>query len=338
VTVRTLLLLLGVLGCSTGFAQVDRAAFVSLAASVLKIEVQRAQGGIALGSGVMIEADTVVTNCHVTRDARQINVLRGGERWLVEAQAVDVAHDVCLLQVPGLKANVVQRAPAAQLKVGQSVTAIGFTGGAEMQHSAGTVVALHRLDGGTVIQSSNWFSSGASGGGLFDDELRLVGILTFRLRGGEAHYFAAPTEWLQPMLQRRDAFRPVEPIDPQQLAFWQRPPGQQPNFLKTTLLQREQRWNELETAAEEWARADASDAEPQLLLGMALEGQHRLAAARQALEKALQLDAKSDSAWYRLGLLLLRQGQRERAIEVRARLVELGSSLADALAREIDKT
>lgn len=211
-------------------AEIDREVLVGLAASVLKIEVLRAQGGFSLGSGVVVAPDTVVTNCHVTRDALKINVLRGGARWLVESQLSEVEHDLCLLHVPGLRASAVTFGSADALMAGQPVTALGFTGGAELRNSPGLVLATHRFDGGHVIQSSTGFSSGASGGGLFDESLHLVGILTFRLRGGEAHYFSAPVEWLQTMLGRADAagYHAVAPDRSQQLTFWQRPLPDQP--------------------------------------------------------------------------------------------------------------
>jgi hypothetical protein len=40
------------------------------------------------------------------------------------------------------------------------------------------------------LQGSAPFTSGASGGGLFDADKRLVGILMFRMRGAGAQYFS----------------------------------------------------------------------------------------------------------------------------------------------------
>ena len=100
-------------------AQVDRASFIGLGASVLKIEVLRAQGGYSLGSGVVVQPNKVVTNCHVTRDASQIHIVRGSARWLVESQAIDVDHDLCVLHTPGIKAAVVTLGRSADVKVGQ---------------------------------------------------------------------------------------------------------------------------------------------------------------------------------------------------------------------------
>lgn len=290
-----LLLLVGLWPLQAAWAALERAAFVSLGASVLRIEAPRVNGGYSLGSGVVVAADKVVTNCHVTRDAREIHVVRGASRWRVEAQAVDLDRDLCLLQVPGIGSRSVSLGRAADLRAGQPVTALGYTGGMGMQASAGEVVELHRHDGASVIQSSNHFTSGASGGGLFDDDGRLVGVLTFRLRGGEAHYFAAPVEWVQQMLDdpRLASFRTIGPLDSPQRPYWQRPAQTQPRFLRAAVLRRDDRWSELATMATDWLHAEAGESEPWYLLGLALERLNQPVAARQALECAL----RAEPAW-----------------------------------------
>jgi serine protease Do len=214
-------------------AVTDRAALVALGMSVLRIEAAGPRG-YALGSGVAVAPGIVVTNCHVTRDAREIHVVRGGARWRVAAQAADVEHDLCLLRVPDITARIVPLGRALDLQAGQALLALGYTGGIEMSSSAGEVIDLHRHDGAAVIQASSRFNSGASGGGLFDADGRLVGVLTLRLRGGAAHYFAAPAEWVQRMLDdpAPDAYRRVMPIEPGSLSYWQRPCDAQPGFLR----------------------------------------------------------------------------------------------------------
>ena len=283
---RLLALMLSALAALPAWAELDRARLVGLSASVLKIEALRPQGGFSLGSGVAVAAETVITNCHVIHDGRKISVLRGGVRWPAELQRSDFDRDLCLLRVPGLQASAVRVGRADQLMPGQPVVALGFTGGLGLQNSQGEVLALHRFDGSHVIRSSNWFNSGASGGGLFDEDLRLVGILTFRLRGGETHYFAAPAEWLVPLLETPGAagYNDVAPERSQQVAYWQRPFVEQPRFLKAALLQRDDQWRELESLAVEWARDDASDPEPWVLMGVALAKMDRLPEAQRALD------------------------------------------------------
>ena len=317
-------------------AEMDRASFIALGASVLKIEVLRAQGGFSLGSGVVVRPHKVVTNCHVTRDAAQIHILRSGARWLVESQAVDMEHDLCVLHVPGIKATAVTVGPSRDLRVGQPLTALGYTGGLGIQNSSGDVVALHRHDAGSVIQSTNWFSSGASGGGLFDTELRLVGILTYRLRGGAAHYFAAPVDWLQPMLDDATRYEPVKPIARDLLPYWQKPVAMQPNFLRAASLERDGKWVELESLAARWATSHADDAEPWYLQGLALAELNRLPDAQRALERSVHLESASGEAWFRLGLVYLRQGLRGLSDGARIKLEALKPDLASKLSEAIE--
>lgn len=288
-------------------AEVDRAAFIKLASSVLKIESLRAQGGYSLGSGVVVGAQQVVTSCHVTRDAREVYVIQAGVRWRVRAQASDLDHDLCLLRVPGLEATPVELGSAKDLQLGQSVNALGYTGGIGIQNSPGEVLALHRHDGANVIQSSNWFSSGASGGGLFDDGMKLAGILTFRLRGGTADYYSAPVDWLRPLLNATEREQPVAPLGADPLAFWQRPVEQQPLFLRAAVFRRDENWSALRAIAGTWMRADRRDPEPWLLTAVAFENQSRWPEARRALECSLALEPDYAPALAELAQLGKRQ-------------------------------
>ncbi len=239
---------------------IDRARVIALSASVLRVEVQRAQGGYSMGSGVVLTADRIVTNCHVTRDALAIHVLRGGARWRAEAQVATPELDLCVLRVPSMKGTPVSMAAGDALNVGQGLAALGFVGGVEkIQASFGQLVDTYRHAGGDVIQSSTTFTSGASGGGLFNADGALVGILTFRSRGGAAHYFAAPTAWLTPMMVDKSADRPVSPQRPVTLAYWERSAEHQPRFLQALALEQQQDWRELATLTAAWRTADGTD-------------------------------------------------------------------------------
>ncbi len=315
-----------------GRAEPEREAMVRAGASVLKVEAIRRQGGYSLGSAVVVAPERVVTNCHVTHDATQVHLRRGELRLVVRAQAADLEHDLCLLQVPGLRAAAVERARSDALLPGQPVTALGFTGGLGIQSSSGRVVALHRLDGGRVVQSSNWFTSGASGGALFDDAMRLVGVLTFRLRGGEGHYFAAPTEWLDALLAAPDErYAAIAPLPDEPLPYWQRPPQRQPAFLQAAVLERDGDWAALEALALRWSAGAADDSAPLAAQGLALDRLNRVAEAQAALERAVQRDPNAVVAWYRLAQLYTRQGNEARAREAIGRVAALDPEMAGEL-------
>jgi hypothetical protein len=285
------------------FAALDPGTLIRLSTSVLKVEVIRAQGGYSLGSGVVVGADKVATNCHVTRDARLIAVLQGGLRLPAQSQRVDAYHDLCLLHVRGIEsARAVEFGRAA---IGQAVTAVGHTAGA-LQSSVGEVLALHRLDGAHVIQSTNYFNSGASGGGLFDAESRLVGILSFRLRGTTGHYFAMPAEWLALQLQAAHGEQAIRPLAAGERAFWEQPLEAQPFFLRAAVLEYDGNWRALQPLAAEWARHDMEDPEPWYLLGIALDRQDLPGEARRALECSLAIAPDFASARAELERLAVR--------------------------------
>ena len=267
-------------------AALDPGTLIKLSTSVLKVEVIRAQGGYSLGSGVVVGADSVVTNCHVTRDARLIAVLQGGLRLPAQSQRVDAYHDLCLLRVRGVESS--RAVEFAHATIGQAVTAVGHTAGA-LQSSVGEVLALHRLDGGQVIQTTNYFNSGASGGGLFDAQSRLVGILSFRLRGAAGRYFAMPPDWLADQLRGAQGDQAIAPHAAGELAFWEQPVEAQPYFLRAAALENDGDWRALQPLAAEWARHDANDPEPWYLLGLALERQDLPGEARHALECSLAI-------------------------------------------------
>jgi hypothetical protein len=185
---------------------------------VLKIEVLNQGGGYALGSGVRVAADQVATNCHVTRQAHLVHVLQGGARWRAEAQAADLPADLCVLRVQGLQGSVVPLAPPGSLQPGDAVVAVGYTGGLATYASVGTLLGRQALGTGEVLRTNTQFNSGASGGGLFDTQGRLLGLLTFRQRGPQGHSFAVPVA-----LPAAQAFGPVGPLQGQ--TFWEAAPA-----------------------------------------------------------------------------------------------------------------
>jgi hypothetical protein len=75
--------------------------------------------------------------------------------------------------------------------VGESVFAIGAPLGLEHSISQGIISSIRSSQHGTtLIQFTAPISPGNSGGGLFDDRARLLGITTFKLKGGENLNFA----------------------------------------------------------------------------------------------------------------------------------------------------
>jgi serine protease Do len=314
-----------------GAPDIDRAELTRLSLSLVKVEAVDGDGRLWLGTGVGVAPEHVVTSCHVTRRAESIRIQQGGLRRLATAQLADTAHDLCLLMVPGLAVPPAKLGQAGELKLGEPVFAIGFEGGLALQARAGVVRALHAYDGGRVVESTTAFTSGASGGALFDAEGELVAILTYRLRGDRRSYFSVPVEWFAAMLKGTHAYAAVAPLDGP-LPFWQGPPEGLPFFLRAHQLETGGDWNGLLKLTDEWSRADDTDAEAWLFRGKSLLETQDLAAARLAFRRAVALDPVSSSAWLHLGRLSVQRGLTEEAEDALSRLNRLNPELAQCLA------
>lgn len=266
-----LVLLCSGLAHASNMLERDAALRISLAALVVKVEVVGATGRLGLGSGVVVADAKVITNCHVTRNASSIRVGRGVAQHDVKQTLNDVARDLCLLHVPTLRLPAAPLAADDALQPGQPLLAVGYTAGIGPGFSGGGVVALHTHDGARVIQSSNSFNSGASGGGLFSAQGQLVGVLTFRLRGvlaQSAHYYSAPVSWVNQMMQAPLArYEAVAALAGQ--AYWELPRAEQARFLQATAAHAAQDWPELLALCEAWTREEPLNPQAWGLLGTA---------------------------------------------------------------------
>ncbi len=178
--------------------------FNTASGSVARIAVfDRDAEQIAVGSGVVIGEDLVITNCHVAKNGVTFSVKVGGATYNNASMSVaDEEYDLCKLRIPALAALPVKVQGVKELRTGQKVFAIGAPQGLELTISDGIVSSLREMPNGTVIQTTAPISPGSSGGGLFDAAGRLVGIMTFQHRYGQNLNFAVPADWIATMRGR----------------------------------------------------------------------------------------------------------------------------------------
>ncbi len=158
---------------------------------------------VAIGSGVMIEPQVLITNCHVVRSGVQYRAKIGKEVLPATVIMADEEFDLCRLGVPGSSAPPVVLGSTDSLRTGQKVFAIGAPQGLDLTISDGIISSLRTLASGRVIQTTAPISPGSSGGGLFDDAGKLVGIMTFQHKLGQNLNFAVPADWINTMSSRR---------------------------------------------------------------------------------------------------------------------------------------
>ena len=175
--------------------------FAAVSPSVVVVEAGQQ------GSGVVVAARVVATNCHVIGEAGRITVRRGRIGHAASLVRSDRDRDVCLLEVPTLEAPSVAMRLAADLRVGAAVYAVGAPQGLELSLSAGLVSQLRGAEGVPLIQTTAPISPGSSGGGLFDEGGNLVGLTNFQLGRGQNVNFAVPAEWVASAVNELFAWR-----------------------------------------------------------------------------------------------------------------------------------
>jgi 2-alkenal reductase len=168
-----------------------------------------AEVGQGAGSGfVWDQGGHVVTNYHVVQGARRVSVqLDAGDA--IEGTVVGAApeYDLAVVQLARVPKNLrpIPIGTSRDLKIGQSVFAIGNPFGLQRTFTQGIVSALDRelptIDGyrevAGVIQTDAAINPGNSGGPLLDSAGRLIGVNTAirSASGGSAGVgFAIPVD------------------------------------------------------------------------------------------------------------------------------------------------
>lgn len=327
------ILLLSALMCAPASAQVDSIFITRLSLSVVKVSASSANGKTFLGSGVVVAPDEVLTNCHVTRAASSVMVFKSALRFNVHSQRADMDHDLCLLKTDVMPLQPVALRTSSTLKPGEPSYYYGYTGGVEAFFAQGKVSALHGLDSSSVIETTAGFSLGASGGGLFDEQGRLLGITTFLAAGHRGAYYAMPADWLE-RLRKRSA-RSVEPLEGSPL--WDKPESEQPFFLRLARLTEQKRWDEAAALGATWTREESANPGAWLSLGTALSMLSKNREALPALQKAYELSPDDPRTLFQLGTALARTGESNQAQSMRTSLALVDAELAGKLQQTINE-
>jgi serine protease Do len=209
---------------------------------------------------------------------------------------------------------------------------MGFSAGAGIHYAHGAVERLHPYDGGLIIQGGAAFTSGASGGGLFDADRRLVGILLFRMRSAGAQYFSAPVEWIRdvPSGDLSEVAGTANPIEP----FWNRTFDRLPWFMRANILVTAGRWDEVPALLALWQGDEPLSAETAFLAG---ELDSHRGETQQALidyRDAVARDPGHALAWCGLLRASMNARMTDGARQAYAKLFALSPVLSSRMANE----
>jgi serine protease Do/serine protease DegQ len=145
---------------------------------------QQSQPQISAGSGVIVDAKNgyVMTNAHVVKDAREIQVtLKNNLRLAAKLVGADPGTDIALLKIEEKNIIEVKFGDSDALQVGDFVIAIGNPFGIGQTATSGIVSALGRSGLSPegyehFIQTDAPINPGNSGGALINLKGELVGI------------------------------------------------------------------------------------------------------------------------------------------------------------------
>jgi Flp pilus assembly protein TadD len=278
--------------------------FVQVSPSVVVVDIFDAkEKPIGLGSGAVIGVGQVITNCHVAQMGNSLQVRQSGKTFKAMLQYADPDRDLCQLSVPDLKAPPVILGSAKKLRVGQRVYAIGAPEGLELTLSEGLISSLRLYEGSQYIQTSAAISHGSSGGGLFDDQGRLVGITTFQFVEGQNLNFALPVDWIGELPKRAQA------------ASKAAKKGGLDWINRAAAFEQKKDWHGVLNLSQQWVKSEPGDAYAWAILGEAYSKLKHYDQAIQACREALRIQPEYADAWIDLGLAYDGLKQFEQAIQ-----------------------
>lgn len=180
--------------------------FSKVSPSVFLIRTRTATGALQ-GSGVAYkygygrdfkpDRTWIATNAHVVAGSTSVTVESSGRSRPARVEYADADLDLALIVVEGEVLPLAKISKATKPAIGSRVFAIGSPFGLENTISEGLLSGIRESKNVKTIQTSAAISSGNSGGGLFDTEGQLLGITTFKLKGGENLNFAVDSSYIE---------------------------------------------------------------------------------------------------------------------------------------------
>lgn len=281
-----------------------RQVFAKVAASVVTVRTLDEQGDAAAqGSGVVVAAGRIATNCHVVQEAASLRIVGAQGEFAARWVGQDPQRDVCILAVDGFSVPVPSLRSSSSVAVGEAAFAVGDPLGFGLAVSAGLVSVVDSKSASPVLISSASLSPGSSGGGLFDRDGRLLGITTAILGTGQNLNLVLSSDNLDRLAGA--ASPPRLPAPP--------PPPERRWEDEAKALQAGADWSRLEQVALSWCAAQPSAAAAPAFLGMAQQELKRNKDAVTSLRRAIDLDEHYAFAWLLYASALKTAGQTQAA-------------------------
>ena len=172
------------------------------------LEVKRGGGQGARGSGFFVRPGYVATNYHVIEGAETtIARLVGTETTYTveEIVATDERHDLAIIKVIGGTAPALTLGNSDEVRIGETVYAVGNPKGLQGTVSRGIVSSMRDFgQNGIRIQIDAPTSPGNSGGPVLNEKGEVIGVSVSGIQGIDAQNlnFAVPSNYLKALLRK----------------------------------------------------------------------------------------------------------------------------------------
>jgi hypothetical protein len=180
----------------SAFAQSIREVVEKTNSSVVTIK-----SSTGVGSGVLISPEgRIATNYHVVEEGNNFEVvLSDGEIYRdIDVIELDVVRDIAILKIHGFNLNSAALGDSNSLSVGDELIVIGSPKGFSQSVSRGILSAKRSIegDGYTLFQTDAAISPGSSGGGVFNINSELVGLVVSKAFDSEGVNFFIPLNYV----------------------------------------------------------------------------------------------------------------------------------------------
>jgi S1-C subfamily serine protease len=164
-----------------------------------------------LGTGFFIEENLIITNYHVVKDSKNINIFiqDSNYEWKATVVSHSEQHDIALVKIDDWdkfvskeKWKVLEFTDSTQAQVGETVYALGHPWGLGWTFSQGILSKKDRQASTSTavlfLQVDARIYQGNSGGPLLDAYGRVLGINSQMLEGkGGSYGFVIPSQYVQ---------------------------------------------------------------------------------------------------------------------------------------------